>query len=104
MPRGSTTATTRFPGSNATGRVPNTLVCGRTGRSGRGHLVHERCARGAVRVDPRRDLRGCQHLRPTVRAAVDELVVAGLLVREHGRGMFVAAEKITQDSSLSTAR
>ncbi|MGA5373626.1 GntR family transcriptional regulator [Streptomyces griseoincarnatus] len=35
--------------------------------------------------------------RPTVRAAVDELVVGGLLVREHGRGMFVAAEKITQE-------
>ncbi|MFE5602129.1 GntR family transcriptional regulator [Streptomyces coelicoflavus] len=35
--------------------------------------------------------------RPTLRAAVDELVVAGLLVREHGRGMFVAAEKITQE-------
>ncbi|MFI1960137.1 GntR family transcriptional regulator [Streptomyces althioticus] len=34
--------------------------------------------------------------RPTVRAAVDELVVAGLLVREHGRDMFVSAEKITQ--------
>ncbi|MFD7808425.1 GntR family transcriptional regulator [Streptomyces cellulosae] len=73
------------------------MVCGRTGRSGRGHLVHERCARGAVRVDPGRDLSGCQHLRPTVRAAVDELVVAGLLVREHGRGMFVAAEKITRE-------
>ncbi len=35
--------------------------------------------------------------RPTLRAAVDELVVAGLLVREHGRGMFVAPEKITQE-------
>ncbi|GGY82222.1 GntR family transcriptional regulator [Streptomyces omiyaensis] len=35
--------------------------------------------------------------RPTLRAAVDELVVAGLLVREHGRGMFVAAAKITQE-------
>lgn len=35
--------------------------------------------------------------RPTLRAAIDELVVAGLLVREHGRGMFVAAEKITQE-------
>ncbi|MFE2280576.1 GntR family transcriptional regulator [Streptomyces sp. NPDC059454] len=35
--------------------------------------------------------------RPTLRAAVDELVLAGLLVREHGRGMFVAAEKITQE-------
>ncbi|EGX54932.1 GntR family transcriptional regulator [Streptomyces zinciresistens K42] len=35
--------------------------------------------------------------RPTLRTAVDELVAAGLLVREHGRGMFVAPEKITQE-------
>lgn len=35
--------------------------------------------------------------RPTLRAAVDELVAAGLLVREHGCGMFVAPEKITQE-------
>lgn len=35
--------------------------------------------------------------RPTLRAAVDELVAAGLLVRQHGRGMFVAPEKITQE-------
>lgn len=35
--------------------------------------------------------------RPTLRAAVDELVAAGVLVREHGRGMFVAAAKITQE-------
>ncbi|MQY11149.1 HTH-type transcriptional repressor DasR [Streptomyces sp. RB5] len=35
--------------------------------------------------------------RPTLRAAADELVATGLLVREHGRGMFVAPEKITQE-------
>ncbi|MEU0337040.1 GntR family transcriptional regulator [Streptomyces sp. NPDC006193] len=35
--------------------------------------------------------------RPTLRAAVDELVIAGILVREHGRGVFVAPEKITQE-------
>ncbi|MER7936544.1 MULTISPECIES: GntR family transcriptional regulator [unclassified Streptomyces] len=35
--------------------------------------------------------------RPTLRAAVDELVAAGVLVRRHGRGMFVAPEKITQE-------
>lgn len=35
--------------------------------------------------------------RPTLRAAVDELVATGVLIREHGRGMFVAPEKITQE-------
>ncbi|MGW8995491.1 GntR family transcriptional regulator [Streptomyces zhihengii] len=34
--------------------------------------------------------------RPTLRAAADELVATGVLVREHGRGMFVAPDKITQ--------
>ncbi|MGW1776436.1 GntR family transcriptional regulator [Streptomyces sp. NPDC002104] len=35
--------------------------------------------------------------RPTLRAAADELVATGLLVREHGRGMFVAPAKVTQE-------
>ncbi|WP_052850080.1 GntR family transcriptional regulator [Streptomyces avicenniae] len=35
--------------------------------------------------------------RPTLRAAVDELVSTGRLVREHGRGMFVAPGKVTQE-------
>ncbi|CAG6396087.1 GntR family transcriptional regulator [Streptomyces cocklensis] len=42
----------------------------------------------------------CEQLgvsRPTLRSAVDELVTTGLLVREHGRGMFVARAKITQE-------
>ncbi|SEO65056.1 GntR family transcriptional regulator [Actinacidiphila rubida] len=42
----------------------------------------------------------CEQLgvsRPTLRSAVDELVATGLLVREHGRGMFVARAKITQE-------
>ncbi|MER7764280.1 GntR family transcriptional regulator [Streptomyces sp. NPDC097619] len=41
--------------------------------------------------------------RPTVRAAVDELVAAGLVVREHGRGMFAARAKITQELSPAGA-
>ncbi|WP_405017851.1 GntR family transcriptional regulator [Kitasatospora sp. NBC_00070] len=42
----------------------------------------------------------CEQLgvsRPTLRSAVDELVSTGLIVREHGRGMFVAPAKITQE-------
>jgi GntR family transcriptional regulator len=35
--------------------------------------------------------------RPTLRSAVGELVATGQLVREHGRGMFVAPAKITQE-------
>ena len=42
----------------------------------------------------------CQRLsvsRPTLRSAVDELVNNGMLVRQHGRGTFVAPAKITQE-------
>ena len=42
----------------------------------------------------------CQRLsvsRPTLRSAVDELVNTGLLVRQQGRGTFVAPAKITQE-------
>lgn len=41
--------------------------------------------------------------RPTLRAAVDELVATGVLVREHGRGMFVAPAKITQELTSDEA-
>ncbi|AWZ06135.1 MULTISPECIES: GntR family transcriptional regulator [unclassified Streptomyces] len=41
--------------------------------------------------------------RPTLRAAVDELVATGVLVREHGRGMFVAPAKITQELAAAEA-
>ncbi|MEN0128486.1 MAG: GntR family transcriptional regulator [Brevundimonas sp.] len=34
--------------------------------------------------------------RPTLRAAVDDLVRAGVLVREHGRGTFTGAHRVTQ--------
>ncbi|HEX7307749.1 GntR family transcriptional regulator [Lentzea sp.] len=47
----------------------------------------------------------CQQLsvsRPTVRSAVDELVNTGLLVRQHGRGTFVARAKITQEMVSAT--
>ncbi|MEU4266776.1 GntR family transcriptional regulator [Streptomyces sp. NPDC026092] len=47
--------------------------------------------------------------RPTLRAAVDELVATGALVREQGRGTFVAPAKITQqlmplDSAFTVPR
>jgi GntR family transcriptional regulator len=40
--------------------------------------------------------------RPTIRAAIDELVRSGLLVRQHGRGTFTSPQKITQELSGST--
>ena len=42
----------------------------------------------------------CEHLgvsRPTVRAAIDDLARAGLLVRQHGRGTFTSPQKISQE-------
>lgn len=35
--------------------------------------------------------------RPTLRAAVDELTRIGLLVRQHGRGTFTNAQKVSQE-------
>ncbi|WP_345364838.1 GntR family transcriptional regulator, partial [Actinoallomurus liliacearum] len=40
--------------------------------------------------------------RPTIRAAIDELVRSGHLVRRHGRGTFTSPQKITQELSGST--
>jgi GntR family transcriptional regulator len=37
--------------------------------------------------------------RPTIRAAIDELVHSGLLIRQHGRGTFTSPRKITQELS-----
>ncbi|BEL06555.1 GntR family transcriptional regulator [Actinoplanes sichuanensis] len=39
--------------------------------------------------------------RPTVRAAIDELVRGGLLVRQHGRGTFTSPHKISQEVPAS---
>lgn len=41
--------------------------------------------------------------RPTLRAVVDELIALGHLVRRHGRGTFIAADKITQQLVSSGA-
>ncbi len=37
--------------------------------------------------------------RPTIRAAIDELIGTGLLVRQWGRGTFTSPEKVTQELS-----
>jgi GntR family transcriptional regulator len=47
----------------------------------------------------------CEELgvsRPTLRSVVDDLVRDGLLVREHGRGVFVAKAKVAQDLTRTT--
>lgn len=65
----------------------------------RGYLLGliESGAPGDVIPSERRLCRELGVSRPTLRAAVDELVATGQLVREHGRGMFVAPAKITQE-------
>ncbi|MFV0132029.1 GntR family transcriptional regulator [Streptomyces sp. HMX87] len=89
-------------------RVPRSRDGGPDGSHPGGVLKRER-ARDAVleMVEQRRpgdaipsERALCAQLgvsRPTLRAAVDELVAAGVLTREHGRGVFVAPEKITQE-------
>jgi GntR family transcriptional regulator len=47
----------------------------------------------------------CEQLdvsRPTLRAAIDELARAGMLVRQHGRGTFTSPHKVTQQLSPTT--
>jgi GntR family transcriptional regulator len=41
--------------------------------------------------------------RPTLRAAVDELTMIGLLVRQHGRGTFTNAPKVSQELTGTSA-
>ncbi|MEU8377605.1 GntR family transcriptional regulator [Streptosporangium sp. NPDC048865] len=54
-------------------------------------------------IPSERDL--CKELgvsRPTVRAAIDDLVMSGLLVREHGRGTFTGPHRVTQALASTT--
>ena len=51
-------------------------------------------------LEPERDLAARLGVsRPTVRAAVEELVAGGLLVRQHGKGTFTSPHKVTQEMS-----
>ncbi|MFJ5034562.1 GntR family transcriptional regulator [Streptomyces sp. NPDC088560] len=40
--------------------------------------------------------------RPTIRAAIEDLIRSGLLVRQHGRGTFTAPHKVTQELTGTT--
>jgi GntR family transcriptional regulator len=40
--------------------------------------------------------------RPTIRAAIEDLIRSGLLVRQHGRGTFTAPQKVTQEMTGTT--
>ncbi|WP_232320616.1 MULTISPECIES: GntR family transcriptional regulator [Herbidospora] len=53
-------------------------------------------------IPSERDL--CKELgvsRPTLRAAIDDLVRSGVLVREHGRGTFTGPQRVTQALSAT---
>ncbi|MEO3813669.1 GntR family transcriptional regulator [Sphaerisporangium sp. B11E5] len=53
-------------------------------------------------IPSERDL--CKELgvsRPTLRAAIEDLVRSGLLVREHGRGTFTGPQRVTQALSAT---
>jgi GntR family transcriptional regulator len=57
----------------------------------------EQAGAGTV-LPPERDLATRFSVsRPTVRAAIEDLVRAGLVVREHGRGTFTSPQKISQE-------
>jgi GntR family transcriptional regulator len=65
----------------------------------RGQLVEliEQAGSGSV-LPPERDLAARFAVsRPTVRAAIEDLMRAGLVVREHGRGTFTSPHKISQE-------
>lgn len=102
-----TTESTRAPGSPKAGSAP----AGRAGPAARGRprsAVKRDFAREQIKALVAGHTGGealpsehelCQRLavsRPTLRAAVDELVAAGVLVRRPGRGTFTAPRKIAQ--------
>jgi GntR family transcriptional regulator len=63
----------------------------------------EQAGSGSV-LPPERDLATRFAVsRPTVRAAIGDLVRAGLVVREHGRGTFTSPHKISQELVGNTA-
>ncbi|MFC6081814.1 GntR family transcriptional regulator [Sphaerisporangium aureirubrum] len=58
--------------------------------------------RAGEAIPSERDL--CKELgvsRPTLRAAIEDLVRSGLLVREHGRGTFTGPQRVTQALSAT---
>lgn len=78
--------------------MPLTITAGLKRDAVRDHLLDLVAGRGSGEAIPsERDLaRDLGVSRPTVRAAVDDLVRGGVLVREQGRGTFTGPHRVTQ--------